>query len=123
MSEKEYHFIRILKKWVIGLGSTTVIVIISALLFIWQVGIVNGEKMSSMQKAIDKQEISINEKASMKMVVAVKETLEKQLVDKIDGVKEQVCGVKGQLDIIISMLPYAKTTNNFNGKNNTSNNK
>ena len=106
MSAQEMIFIKRLKQWVIGFAATTLCSLIGGALIIWQTGIVNAEKINTLQKAQDLQQCSLNEKASVKMVDGVKSSIEIEVADKFQE-------IKGQLDIVIRMLPQQNTTYNY----------
>ena len=110
MSDREMHFIKILKRWVIGLAGTTLIAIVSGLLLIWQTDIVNATKMETMQKTMDTQQSTLNSKASLDMVKTVKTDIEKEIDNKFET-------ISGKLDIVLQMLPMTQNNNyNFKGK-------
>ena len=110
MSEKEMTFIKRLKQWVIGLAATTICSILGGALIIWQTGIVNAEKINALQKIQDSQQAAIENKASVKMVDGVKTSIETEVSDKFQE-------IKGQLDIVIRMLPQQNTTYNYKTTN------
>lgn len=98
MSEKEMYFIKVLKRWVIGLASTVVLSIAGAVFVSWQAAIINTTKMETLEKTQEFQKILIDEKANMKSVLAIKETLEQKIVDKFDI-------IDGKLDVMMKLSP------------------
>lgn len=111
MSEREMRFIVILKRWVIGLASTALISIVGGLLIMWQTGIVNATQNKASEKTLDELKKTVNEKASVSMVLTVKNDLEKEI-------NTNYAAIKGQLDVVISMLPMVQN-NSYVYKNKT----
>jgi len=118
MNEKDLlKTIKLLKKLLFGISTAAILGIGGEFLMAMKVGITNKTEVQNIKEKQTIQQQEINKKADLTMVKAVKENLEKQIVDKISTMSEQVNGLKGQLDIVIQMLPsvtynYKPTTNN-----------
>ena len=102
MSEKEMQFIKVLKRWVLGLSGAVVLSVGGGIFTSWRAGIVNEERIQEINNSQIKQDVLIEKKADAKMVTGIKESLETELSDKYDA-------INGKLDLLVQMLPIQNT--------------
>lgn len=99
MSEKDLlRYIKRLKQLIWGIAGTAIIAIAGQFFMSWQTATINTTKIEIIEKMQDAQQIAIDEKADMKVVLGIKETLEQKIVDKFDV-------IEGKLDLVLQLSP------------------
>lgn len=107
MSEKEFS--KYAKNTFIAILTAAILAIGGVFFTSWQAGIKNTQRLDAIEKTQDAQKVSLEEKASLPMVKAVKENLEQKIEDKFDI-------IDGKLDVIMKLSPTYNNTYYENSK-------
>ena len=111
MNEKDLlKTIKLLKRLLFLIVVASLLGIGGEFLMAMKAGISNSADIQNLKEKQIIQQTDIDKKADVVMVKAVKDNIEREIDDKFNA-------IKGQLDIVIAMLPsvtynYKPTTNN-----------
>ena len=111
MSEEERTFITRLKKWIFGLLSGIVLLIVAQVFVTIRSSAVNDTKMINLEKEQVSIKSTLKEKASLTTLKAVKGSLQTEIKDKFDIISEK-------LDLVLELTRgdtynyKPRTTNN-----------
>jgi len=94
MSEKEFS--KYAKNTFIAILTASILAIGGVFFTSWQAGIKNTQRLETIEKTQEALNVSLEEKASLPMVKALKENLEQKIEDKFDI-------IDGKLDVIMQL--------------------